>query len=191
MPTFYSPSGNAEVWEEKPEGYMTPEEWKEQHPDPVYVTYYDKQGKTIAVEQGEDIPDGYMTLDEYRALPEVIEAAKTAKKAAIDKRTDELNLTQGMTYDGKNFSMSPAAKINWTGMLSLMTAGMMQYPFAILTVNDEPYMLKDQQAMQSFLMTVMQYDANPESATGKGRVLRGQVEACTTVEEVEAITDDR
>ncbi len=27
MPTFYSPSGNAEIWEEKPDGYITQEEW--------------------------------------------------------------------------------------------------------------------------------------------------------------------
>lgn len=27
MPTFYSPIGNAEIWEEKPEGYITQEEW--------------------------------------------------------------------------------------------------------------------------------------------------------------------
>lgn len=27
MPTFYSPIGNAEIWEENPEGYITQEEW--------------------------------------------------------------------------------------------------------------------------------------------------------------------
>lgn len=27
MPTYYSPSGNAEIWEEKPDGYITQEEW--------------------------------------------------------------------------------------------------------------------------------------------------------------------
>ena len=25
--TYYSPSGNPEIWEEKPEGYITQEEW--------------------------------------------------------------------------------------------------------------------------------------------------------------------
>ena len=34
MPTFYSPAGNPEVWEEKPAGYMTPEEWQAAHPAP-------------------------------------------------------------------------------------------------------------------------------------------------------------
>jgi hypothetical protein len=32
MPTFYSPKGNAEVWDIKPDDYYTPEEWTALHP---------------------------------------------------------------------------------------------------------------------------------------------------------------
>jgi len=32
MPKYYSPDGNIEVWEEKPQGYYTVEEWEEMHP---------------------------------------------------------------------------------------------------------------------------------------------------------------
>lgn len=32
MLTFYSPSGNPEVWDVKPDGYLTPEEWAAAHP---------------------------------------------------------------------------------------------------------------------------------------------------------------
>ena len=35
MPKFYSPSGNYEVWDEKPNGYYTEEEWQELHPAPT------------------------------------------------------------------------------------------------------------------------------------------------------------
>lgn len=35
MPTFYSPDGNPEVWQVKPQGYYTPEEWSALHPPPV------------------------------------------------------------------------------------------------------------------------------------------------------------
>lgn len=31
---YYSPDGNLEVWEEKPKGYYTIEEWEELHPTP-------------------------------------------------------------------------------------------------------------------------------------------------------------
>lgn len=35
MTTYYSKSGNPEVWGEKPEGYLTLEEWLELNPLPV------------------------------------------------------------------------------------------------------------------------------------------------------------
>jgi hypothetical protein len=31
---YYSPTGNLEVWDTKPEGYFTEEEWAEMHPAP-------------------------------------------------------------------------------------------------------------------------------------------------------------
>ena len=35
MSVFFSPFGNAEVWDMKPDGYLTPEEWAALHPLPV------------------------------------------------------------------------------------------------------------------------------------------------------------
>ena len=32
MPNYYSPEGNFEVWNKKPKGYFTVEEWKTMHP---------------------------------------------------------------------------------------------------------------------------------------------------------------
>lgn len=37
MPNYYSPEGNFEVWDEKPHGYFTEEEWAELHPPVPYV----------------------------------------------------------------------------------------------------------------------------------------------------------
>jgi hypothetical protein len=37
MSNFYSPNGNYEIWQEKPDGYFTAEEWVELHPAPVFV----------------------------------------------------------------------------------------------------------------------------------------------------------
>jgi hypothetical protein len=34
MPKFYNPKGNFEVWETKPDGYYTEQEWQELHPTP-------------------------------------------------------------------------------------------------------------------------------------------------------------
>jgi hypothetical protein len=35
MPAYYSPSGNPEVWETPPAGYVTPEVWTAAHPAPA------------------------------------------------------------------------------------------------------------------------------------------------------------
>lgn len=43
MPKYYSPDGNIEVWEQKPEGYYTVEEWEEMHPPTPYVPTVDEQ----------------------------------------------------------------------------------------------------------------------------------------------------
>lgn len=37
MAKYYSPVGNIEVWDEKPDGYYTVEEWQEMHPPTPYV----------------------------------------------------------------------------------------------------------------------------------------------------------
>jgi hypothetical protein len=48
MPKYYSPTGNYEVWDEKPDGYYTYEEWKELHPPTPYVPT--KEEKLAALE---------------------------------------------------------------------------------------------------------------------------------------------
>ncbi len=35
MPKYVSPSGNCEIWDSKPDGYVTPEEWAAEHPPVV------------------------------------------------------------------------------------------------------------------------------------------------------------
>lgn len=37
MPTFFSPAGNPEIWAQKPDGYLMPEEWDKAYPAPVPV----------------------------------------------------------------------------------------------------------------------------------------------------------
>lgn len=37
MPKYYSPTGNYEVWDTKPDGYYTESEWAELHPPTPYV----------------------------------------------------------------------------------------------------------------------------------------------------------
>ena len=48
--TYYSPNGNPEVWDTKPEGYYTPEEWQELHPYVPPVPTRDEQIANLTAE---------------------------------------------------------------------------------------------------------------------------------------------
>lgn len=50
MARYYSPSGNLEVWDEKPQGYYTVEEWQEMHPIPPYVPTKEEQIAELTAE---------------------------------------------------------------------------------------------------------------------------------------------
>ena len=43
MAKYYSPDGNIEVWDSKPDGYYTEEEWAELHPPTPYVPTKEEQ----------------------------------------------------------------------------------------------------------------------------------------------------
>lgn len=50
MARFYSPDGNLEVWDEKPDGYYTEEEWAELHPPVPYVPTVEEQLAELTAE---------------------------------------------------------------------------------------------------------------------------------------------
>lgn len=51
MPDFYSPNGNFEVWQEKPDGYFTADEWAELNPAQVVEISLEalKEAKTAEI----------------------------------------------------------------------------------------------------------------------------------------------
>lgn len=50
MAKYYSPAGNIEVWDEKPQGYFTVEEWEEMHPPTPYVPTKDEKIEALDAE---------------------------------------------------------------------------------------------------------------------------------------------
>ena len=50
MAKYYSPDGNIEVWDEKPQGYYTVEEWEEMHPIPPYIPTKEEQIEELTAE---------------------------------------------------------------------------------------------------------------------------------------------
>lgn len=126
-------------------------------------------------------------LDEMRS--QELADAKAVRKAEIDANTIRIRDRDGLSYSGERFAMNEGAKLNWTGMAVM--AASLTYPFTILTLDDRPFDLANQAELMRFLNAAMSYDTAPGSPVTSGRALRMRVEAATTMEEVEAIVDDR
>ena len=50
MAKYYSPDGNLEVWDTKPDGYYTEAEWEEMHPPTPYIPTKDEQIAALTAE---------------------------------------------------------------------------------------------------------------------------------------------
>ena len=90
MGKYYSPDGNYEVWDEKPHGYYTEEEWAELHPPTPYVptkeeklAALDAQYKADKAQLINDYNDAVMHDDAETS------AAVKAEMATIDAQYDE------------------------------------------------------------------------------------------------------
>jgi len=121
-----------------------------------------------------------MALTEYKQL----------KIDAIDAKTRSL-IMAGFTYDGNQFSMSDAAQRNWIGLGVMQALGMIAFPMTISTADEGTYSLISQNAMRDFIAAFATYQTSPSGPLGSGRILKALVDACTTNDEVDAVTDDR
>lgn len=57
MGKFYSPEGNFEVWDTKPTGYYTEEEWAELHPPEPYVPTKEEQLQALDSQYDADVAE--------------------------------------------------------------------------------------------------------------------------------------
>lgn len=118
--------------------------------------------------------------------------AKREKKTAIDSNTDRIRVRDGKEFSGGIFDMRDGAKANWSDLAILAARGKIKYPKVILTKDDQPYVIKSEAEMDDFLAMVESYFTDdPASPVVTGRTLRIGVESAQTIEEVEAIVDDR
>lgn len=120
----------------------------------------------------------------------ILAAAKAGKVAAIDARTTEL-ISQGFTFANKQFSMSEAAQRNWIALSSGLANGLLPFPMAVSTIDESSHVLASGNELKAFLGAYLTYQADPSQPLGAGRNLKELVNACSTIEEVEAIVDDR
>lgn len=110
--------------------------------------------------------------------------AKATKIGTVDARTGQL-IGVGFTFDNTQFSLSANAQINWVGMKTLES--LITWPLNITTITDGEYSLS-QANLNSFVGTAK---GSVQAHLDSGRALKVQINACTTLAAVAAITDTR
>lgn len=96
MPNFYSPEGNFEVWEKKPAGYFTEEEWLKAHPAPEPTPPTDEE---LAAEVREERYIKLAETDKYLIADFPIDASKLEKVKAYRKALRDITAQAGFPHD--------------------------------------------------------------------------------------------
>ncbi len=131
-----------------------------------------------------------LKTDWHNHIPDVweydLDSHKKKKCEEIDARTREL-IAQGFEFDGKVFSLSDSAQSNLKTIQSLIDKDLLDPQSPLSTINDELYMLSKEDA-QAFVAAGYNGVMVPKI---QGTVLKGQVMACTTAEQIDSIIDNR
>ena len=97
--TYFSPTGNPEIWLEKPEGYYTPEEWEALNPPPVPTPEEIQASYTRLIQS---ILDNEAYKLGYTGANETVEGACNSVCTYIDtgisKFDDERTCFQAMAF---------------------------------------------------------------------------------------------
>jgi len=97
------------------------------------------------------------------------------------KSTDEI--LNGFTFDGKIFSMSIVAQINWSNLLNIPEV---MFPVNVSTRGNELYVL-DYANVHNFYMTAL---GHKSQALQSGTLEKNQISFLTTIEELQTVLDN-
>lgn len=132
-------------------------------------------------------PEDY---DNYDGL--TLEEAKIKRIKEVDSKTETL-IESGFTYDDNNFSMSTNAQRNWSALGAANANSLLtdKFPLTISTVDEGSYTVTDETVLMNFFGTYLNYQTDPSQPLGSGRAIKAEINACTTVNEVKAVQDNR
>lgn len=120
-------------------------------------------------------------------VAQTLDEAKHDKNTQIDERTRQIILL-GAPYDGHMFSQDLPDQMTYVFLCTAVMAGQAQYPIEVRDMSDIPYYLADAGAFYTFYFTGGAY---LQAILTSGRAIKDQVNACTTIEQVNAIVDPR
>ena len=116
---------------------------------------------------------------------QVVGDHKAVCSSSIDAKTADL-IAEGFVFDGVTFSLSGAAQLNHAAdYMSRATLGPVVYNNIDDTV---AYVIPDVPTLEAFYAAAV---ATIRGHRGTGTVLKDQVRAATTIEEIDAIEDTR
>lgn len=128
--------------------------------------------------------------EEFVQSEDPLTRLKAQRYEQIDARTVEL-IFQGFTHAGKVFSLSLPAQSYWTNMLvakDILTATG-AFPLRVNTLDDtDAHNIADATEVVTFYATAV---GTVKGRLGSGTVLKDQIRAATTVDEVEDVVDER
>jgi hypothetical protein len=130
------------------------------------------------------------TLERAEVEASLLTPFKVIRLEQIDARTEEL-IAQGFTHAGKNFSLSIAAQIKWTGAYELRAffTAADAFPFIVNTIgDDEAYSVTDEAELAQIYQTI---GVTVLTVLGGDAALKIAVRAATTVAELNAVVDTR
>ena len=85
MATYYSPAGNIEVWDTKPAGYFTVEEWAALHPPVPYVPTKEEKLAALDAQYDADKAEIVKYFNEAQLAEDVeLQAELRAEMTEID-----------------------------------------------------------------------------------------------------------
>jgi hypothetical protein len=116
-----------------------------------------------------------------------LEQLKAMRIVAVDERTSEL-FGSGFTFGGDKYSLSMPAQINLIGAVALVSAGMISLPSKWSRQDGSSFIIEDLATLTGFLATGL---GQCIALRNSGAALRDAISAATTVEELDAIEDDR
>lgn len=127
--------------------------------------------------------EGYKIKEGFADKNISVDNLKAYLKSKVDTKTQEL-IFNGFPFDGKIFSMSINAQINWSNFPMLPDA---LFPLTVLSKNDEEYILSYANK-NTFYMTALGYK---NTHLQSGDTLKKQIALMTTKEELANFIDNR
>jgi len=155
-----------------------------------YGTGYDSAANVTVVYVADDFTveeEGICDATVAVHVPLTLAEAKHAKNSIIDLKTQTI-ISIGAPYDGHLFSMEYGDQLSYIALCLAVMASQVSYPIEVRDMVDVAYYLTDAPSYYTFFFTGLGY---VQVVLAGGRAIKDQVNACTTIEQVNAIVDPR